>query len=229
MKCWICGQQGNTGEHLVKGSDLRSYFGDVSQNSPIFFHTNDKKNIPVGSIKSKRFKSNALICNRCNSAVTQPYDRAWEALSIYLRLNWLDLMKSQEIDLTKVFPGSVHKSMLNVHLYFVKLFGCRIVEIGAPIDTGAFSEALLNQKAHKDIFIAFGPRPGIVEHKYAGFTPIHSMDIDGVSAFATWLYMIDNLAVNVIYAPKYRAAGVMKNTWHPEKPHKIIGIKAFKT
>ena len=119
--------------------------------------------------------------------------------------------------------------MLNVHLYFVKLFGCRIVESGAPIDTGAFSEALLNQKANNDIFIAFGQRPGKVAHKYAGLTPIQSTDIDGVSAFATWLYMIDNLAVNVIYAPKNRAAGVMKNTWHPEKPNNIIRIKAFKT
>lgn len=85
MKCWICGQEGNTGEHLIKESDLRSYFGDISQKCPIFFHTKDKRNIPVGSLKSKRFKSDALICNRCNSALTQPYDRAWETLSIYLR------------------------------------------------------------------------------------------------------------------------------------------------
>jgi hypothetical protein len=53
------------------------------------------------------------------------------------------------------------------------------------------------------------------------------MDIDGISAFAAWLYMIDNLAVNIIYAPKYRAAGVMKDTWHPKKPNKIIRIKDF--
>ena len=160
---------------MIKGSDLRSYFGDISQKCPIFFHTKDKRNILVGSLKSKRFKSDALICNKCNSAVTQPYDRAWEALSIYLRSNWLDLLNSKKINLAKVFPGRVHKSMLYVHLYFVKLFGCRIVESGAPIDTRALSQALLNQKANKDIFIAFGPRPGKVEHKYAGLTPIWSV------------------------------------------------------
>lgn len=227
MKCWICGQEGNTGEHLIKRSDLRSYFGDISQKCPIFFHTKDKKNIPVGSLKSKRFKSDALICNKCNSSLTQPYDRAWEALSIYLRSNWLYLLNRKKINLAKVFPGGVHKSMLYVHLYFVKLFGCRIVESGASIDTSALSQALLHQKANNDIFIAFGPRPGKVAHKYAGLTTIHSMDIDGVSAFATWVYTIDNLAVNVIYAPKYKPAGVMKNTWHPDKPNKIIRIKVF--
>ena len=207
MKCWICGQEGNTGEHMIKASDLRSYFGDISQKSPIFFHTSDKRNIPVGTLKSKRFKFDVLICNKCNSALTQPYDRSWESLSVYLRSNWPDILKSRKINLEKAFPGRVHRSMLFVHLFFVKLFGCKIVESKAPIDTGSLSEALLKKKAHKDIFIAFGPRPGKVDYKYAGLTPIHSMDIDGVSAFATWLYMIDKLAVNVIYAPKYSADG----------------------
>ena len=227
MKCWICGQEGNTGEHMIKASDLRSYFGDVSQKNPIFFHTKERRNIPVGSLKSKRFRFDSLICNKCNSDLTQPYDRSWEVLSAYLRSNWPELLKSRKIRLAKVFPGSVHRSMLFVHLYFVKIFGCKIVESKAPIATSSLSEALLNKKAHKDIFIAFGPRPGKINHKYAGLTPICSMDIDGISAFATWLYMIDNLAVNIIYAPKYRADSVMKDTWHPKKLNKIIRIKDF--
>jgi hypothetical protein len=225
MKCWICGQEGNTGEHMIKASDIRSYFGNISQKNPIFFHTKEKRNISVGSLKSKRFKFDSLICNNCNSSLTQPYDRAWELLSAYLRSNWPDLLKFRKVKLAKIFPGSVHRSMLFVHLYFVKIFGCKIVVSEAPIATESISEALLNKKAHKDIFIAFAPKPGKVDHKYAALTPIHSMDIDGISAFATWLYMIDNLAVNIIYAPKYRAAGVMKDTWHPDKPNKIIKIK----
>jgi len=140
MKCWICGQEGNTGEHMIKASDLRSYFGNISQKNPIFFHTKEKKNIPVGSLKSKRFKFDSLICNNCNSSLTQPYDQAWEQLSAYLRSNWPDLLKSRKVNLTKIFPGSVHRSMLFVHLYFLKIFGCKIVESGAPIDTVSFSD-----------------------------------------------------------------------------------------
>ena len=204
MECWICREKGNTGEHLIKASDLRSYFGDISQKMPLYFHTSEKKNIPIGSLKSKRLKSDALICNKCNSARTQQYDKAWKSLSIYLRSNWPQVHKSRKVKLADVFPGSIRESMLYVHLYFVKLFGCRIVESGAPIEIVTFSEALLNQKSHKDIYIAFGQRPGKVEHKYAGIIPIQSIDINGTSVFATWLYMIDQLAVNIIFAPKYK-------------------------
>lgn len=212
---------------MIKASDLRSYFGDVSQESPIFFHTNQKRNIPVGSSKSKRLKFSALICNKCNSSITQPYDRAWETLSEYLRSNWQDLLKERKVNLPKVFPGSVHKSMLFVHLYFVKIFGCKIVESEAPIKISSFSESLLNRKSHKNIFIAFAPRPGKVDHKYAGIMPIQSIDISGVSASATWIYMIDKLAVCIFYAPISKVHGVMKDTWHPDKPNKMIRIKEF--
>lgn len=227
MKCWICGEDGNTGEHLVKASDLRSHFGNVSQEMPLYFHTSKKRNIPVGSLKSKRLKSKGLICNNCNSALTQPYDKAWESLSLYLRSNWDQLHKAGKVNLAKVFPGSVKESMLYVHLYFVKIFGCSIVESGAPINIQAFSQSLLNIEAHKDIFIAFGPCLGEVDHNFAGATPINSVDIDGISAFATWLYMVENIAVNIVFAQKYKAPGVMKNTWHPSSVQKILKLKKW--
>jgi len=230
MKCWICGKKGSTGEHLIKASDLKSYFGEVSQKAPLYFHTSKKKNIPVGSIKkSKRLKSDALICNYCNSSLTQPYDKAWEQLSSYLRTNWEQVYSSGKANLTKVFPGNVKKSLLNVHLYFVKLFGCRIIEDGVPIDITPFQKSLLHKKSHKNIYIAIGPRPGKVAHKYAGLTPIESLNINGGSAFATWLYMIDQLAVNIIYVTKYRHPNIMENTFHPDKFNIILKIKEFKT
>ena len=228
MKCWICDKNGNTGEHLVKASDLRTHFGNVSQEKPLYFHTSEKKNIPVGSLKSKRLKSKALICNNCNSSLTQPYDKAWEHLSAYLRSNWDHLFKAGKVDLSKVFPGSVKQSMLYVHLYFVKIFGCGIVESGAPISIEEFSQSLLYSKAHKDIFIAFGPRLGKIEHKYAGVSPINSMNLDGVSAFATRFYLIDNIAVNIIFAREYKAPGAMKNTWHPSAIQKKLKLKKWK-
>lgn len=230
MKCWICGKSGNTGEHLIKASDLKSYFGHVDQKAPLFFHTSEKKNIPVGSIKkSKRLKSNALICNHCNSSVTQPYDRAWEQLSNYLRANWEEVTNPGKVKLTKVFPGNVRKSLVYVHLYFVKLFGCRIVEDGVPIDISSFQTALLRSKSQKNIYLAIGPRPGNIDHKYAGLTPVQSLNINGDSAFATWLYMIDQIAVNIIYVTKYRHPNVMENTFHPDNFTINIKIKEFRT
>ena len=74
-----------------------------------------------------------------------------------------------------------------------------------------------------------GPRPGKVEYKYAGLTPIESLNINGSSAFATWLYTVDQLSVNIIYVTKYRHPNVMKNTFHPNKLNIILKIKEFKT
>ena len=123
MKCWICGKLGTTGEHLIKASDLRSYFGEVSQEIPIYFHTSEKKNFPVGSIKkSKSLKSDALICNECNSSRTQLYDKAWERLSGYLSANWQETLAARQFNLTNIFTGKVRESLLYIHLFFVKLF-----------------------------------------------------------------------------------------------------------
>lgn len=228
MNCWICGKTGNTGEHLIKASDLKSLFGNVSQSSPVYFHTSKANNIPVGSIKrSNRLKSDALICNYCNSSMTQPYDKAWEQLSEYLRGNWDKITTSGIVDMTKVFRGTVRKSMLYVHLYFVKLFGCRIVQDNVPISIEPFQYSLLQTKPHKNIYLSIGPRPGNVEKKYAGVTPIESLDLNGDSAFATWLYMIDMLSVNVLFVTKYRAPKVMKDTFHPENFVTKIKLKGL--
>ena len=227
MKCWICGNEGNTGEHLLKVSDLKSHFGHVSQKKPIFYHTEGKKNVPIGSIKGKKLKSKALICNNCNSNLTQPYDKAWEKLSAYLRANWAELSKTRKLNLSKVFPGSSRKSLLDVHLYFVKLFGCRIIEHSIPIDISEFSNALQKRITHRAIFISIGNRPGEVKHKYAGVTPIESVNEGDRSVFATWLYIIDPIAVNIIYSTVPDNEKVLHNSWHPSMACKIIKLTRF--
>jgi hypothetical protein len=227
MNCWICGNAGNTGEHLIKASDLRSQFGKVSQNFPLYYHTSDKKNIPVGSTNSKRLKSKALICNTCNSSTTQPYDKAWEKLSIYLRNNICRLNKNGNINLSKVFPGTVKKSMLDVHLYFLKVFGCIIVENEVPISINEFGNCILQREAHKNIFIAFGQNPSTSKINHAGFTPVHSVNKDDKSVFASWGYVVENIAVNIIYADEFKNPVVMKNTWHPSMVQKHLRIKQY--
>jgi hypothetical protein len=118
MECWICGQEGTTGEHLLKASDLKSEFGSASQSDPLFLHTKDQRNQKINSIKKSRLvKSKALICSNCNNARTAPHDKAWEKLSKYLR-NIKDLKAGKILKLNNVFPGSISTQMLNVHLYF---------------------------------------------------------------------------------------------------------------
>jgi len=227
MICWICGKEGFTGEHLIKASDLKSQFGQVSQDYPLYYHSGKKKNIPVGSLNSKRLKSNALICNSCNSSTTQPHDKAWEQLSSYLKSNITVYQKNNKIKLSKIFPGSVHRSMLYVHLYFLKIFGCIIVENKASIPIGEISESILKCKAHKNIYIAFGENPVKSKNNHAGYTPIHSVDMGNESVFASWMYVTDNIAVNIIYADEYKDQNVMRNTWHPSSIKKYLALKKY--
>jgi hypothetical protein len=46
MKCWICGNDANSGEHLMKASDLQSLFGHVTQQAPLYFHTDQRETSP---------------------------------------------------------------------------------------------------------------------------------------------------------------------------------------
>ena len=134
MICWICGSDGNSGEHLVKASDIKSVFKNISQNTPLVYRRSDTLKRKIGSRKANILKSNALICTDCNNKRTSDHDRAWETLSEYLRQYPLEKRGPLRIRLSKVFKQNRFQNVLAAHLYFVKLFGCRIIEESIPID-----------------------------------------------------------------------------------------------
>jgi hypothetical protein len=118
VKCWICGNEAKTGEHLAKVSDLKAIFPNVSQKKPLFFSADSKRNKKTGSIKnSQHLKSKAQICEYCNTTRTQPYDWAWEKLSKYFQGKTPSIKSGDIIKLDKVFPSTTKKSMLDVHYF----------------------------------------------------------------------------------------------------------------
>ncbi len=228
MDCWICGEPATTREHRVKASDIRTYFGEFSQKSPLYFHTSERKNIPVGSVKSDKFKFESKLCNACNSSLTQPHDKAWEKLSAYLQGNFPRISRVRRIDLSRVFPGATRRSLLNVHLFFLKLFGCIIAEHDVPIDLAPFANALRNGTAHPNVHLAFGPRMGLTRHKFACMTPIQALNKDGVPVFASWLYIVGEVAVDVIYSTESQFMQVIRDSWHPNTASKTLRLSNFK-
>lgn len=206
----------------MKASDLRSYFGHVDQREPLYFHSDKKRNIPVGSIKSNRFMSQALLCAKCNNERTQPYDRAWETLSRYLRENWQTISKARKIDLSKVFPGAVARQSLNVHLYFVKLFGCRIAEANVPISIRKFSDCLLYGRAHDEVFLVLSETHYLPNHKLAQVTEIQARNIESVTDKAAWIYTLGELSIQVGYLASTANDILWPQAWHPNRGGKIV-------
>lgn len=223
VNCWICGQPANSREHRTKASDLRAQFKDVSQKSPVYLHTKARRNLQVGSIKkSSALKSEAPFCHDCNTTLTAPYDRAWEKLSEYLRTT-TGLKKGSAINLSRVFPGRTKQGMLHVHLFFVKLFGCAIQELGVPIDLEPFRVALLNGTAHPRVRIALGITDTIV----TGSSDLELASMNGRPAFATWFYVTGKIALNIMYVePSERRKGLI-GSWHPSTISKSLVLLGF--
>lgn len=226
MKCWICSNEAGTGEHLTKASDLRSVFGHVSQGNPIYFHNSRHRNLPVRGIKSNTLKSNALLCARCNNERTQPYDRAWQRLSAYLRSK-PPIRCGDLVCLHKIFPGAVKQSMLQVHLFFVKLFGCIIVEHAVPIEIAGFSAAILEQSPHPNLYIAFSPYVDRLEGRSVGISDLETAQIMGRVVYAVWLYVLDKFTIRVMYAEPNEHRKGLVHAWHPSTVRKCVRVAAF--
>lgn len=221
MSCWICGGEAVSGEHKIKASDLKSEFGDVSQKNPLYISDNKNCMTPVGSIKrtqSLRFSSK--ICSFCNNSRTQDFDLAWEKLSSYLRKNNKSSRK-ERINLVKVFPGSINKEMLNVHLYFLKILGCAIVSSGASINMSPLTECIMKTKAHPYLYLTFEFND---ELGRAGTSDLDVEMIGDRSSAVVWLYNIGNIAVKILLAdPLVKRRGHEKG-WHPEQRSKFLNI-----
>jgi len=208
--CWICStEEGTTGEHITKRSDIKAVLGATG---PLHLHNRQRRNIKLQSLNAKKLKSAAPICNTCNSARTQPHDYAWEALSEALRLRRPVLKHGDIVRTNRIFPHNTAKQMLNVHLFFVKWLGCRIVESNIPISPpiASFSEAIVNQRPHPNIWLSFGmsDRAG-----WVGASDVSAATFTGSPSTHDYLcriYYVDKLEVRV------RLSGVkLKDDWHP--------------
>jgi len=221
--CWICKKnKADSGEHKTKRSDLLSVLGKPTQGEPFFYHDMLKANRPVGSLDANILKSPVRICVHCNNTRTQPHDRAWETMSDRLRSRRLAV--GQWVRCNRVFGYSTKREMLNVHLYFLKLFGCMIAEAKAnghdvPIDLDPFSKAIMSGTPHAEAHLQFGKHDGSV-----GRSDLHCWTTDpGKSVLGGWLYELETIAVSVIYVQAGRFEH-RRDLWHP---HSRTSAKRF--
>lgn len=208
----------NSREHIIQQSDLKSLFGTPTQGDPIVFNSGLKKNKPLGSLKTpKDLKSEAGICHYCNTTRTQAYDISWQVFSTSLREKLSLLKAGQTIACNKIFLYDTSRGMRNIHLFFLKKFGCDIEASNIKaINIDGFSNAILNGRVHPNVFLSFGPTPNIPKQMAMRTNMQLVNGSDGLCAFAIWAYIVDNLTVHVMYAlPTEKNRTGMINAWHP--------------
>jgi hypothetical protein len=222
--CWICGGAATTGEHKTKRSDLKAVFQEPTQRSPLFLRNDGQKSLRIGTLDNRQFKFPNRLCAHCNNARTQPHDRAWERLSEALRQRVETMRGPCSFRANRVFPYDTRRQLLNVHLYFVKIFGCMILEGNVPIDTLPFSAALLAGRAHPNVYLKFGRMRLLTGQPYAGRSNLETAARQGETdcAFATWFYSVGDLAVNVMYALPGERRNGLRDAWHPRMTSRLL-------
>src|SRR5216683_2911917 len=113
MNCWICGVPATTGEHKTKQSDARAVLGKPTQARPFYYHDKSVRNRRIGSYKGEFLKSSSRLCARCNNEVSQPYDRAWERMSEWLRKRQPPLRPGNTVRMDRIFPMDTARQMRN--------------------------------------------------------------------------------------------------------------------
>jgi hypothetical protein len=105
--------------------------------------------------------------------------------------------------------------MTNVHLFFLKLFGCMLCEAKAnghelPIDIAPFRQAIISGCPHPEVHLQFGKCDGTV-----GRSNLHCWTTRHGSVLAGWLYELDTIAISVLFAQAKRREH-RTNLWHPK-------------
>jgi hypothetical protein len=147
-------------------------------------------------------KSPGRICPYCNNPHYPAADRAWEALSAASRARRPALAPGDVVRTNRILPHDTAREMLNVHLYFVKLFGCRIERNGIPLDITGLADAIMSYQAHPRVYLKSGCGRAFAGEPMTGMPDMWlTPSLAGrPSTFATWFYDIDTVGVNVMFA-----------------------------
>lgn len=215
MKCWICGSVANSGEHIVKKSDLAGLFPNVSQAEPIFLQKNELRNQKVGSLRSPKLTHPEKLCAKCNNSLTQPHDIAWQRLSNAMRVHSPRLEPGAAFRAQAAFPNHTHRQLLGVHHYFLKAFGCMIKSGGVNIPLAPFADSILRGRAHPLVYLKFGCG---IDEEVAGVSDMWTDSLEnGEVVYATWIYQVGRMWVNLMFANDGQDREGLVGAWHPRQ------------
>jgi len=225
-RCWICGSLADSGEHKAKASDVRSILGTPTHHKPFHLRSQKDGNQKLKGINVDAIKWNDKICSHCNNAVSAPYDRAWERLSTFLKAFPHGL---PSINLQAVYGPKYQTELQNLYLYFVKLFGCYIVNSRVAIDTGDFSKSLLERCDLSDFYIRCSYFPNWPVEKMIALTEMAVANDQYGPCIAIAGYAIGPWCIDMTYcAPRAEAPPIIASSFKPSIKHKTVAVNRVK-
>jgi hypothetical protein len=225
-ECWICGAPADSGEHKAKRSDIRSILGTPTQHMP--FHLRSQKNgkQKLIGLNSQPVIWSDKICSPCNNAVSAPYDRAWERLSTFLQGVPHGL---PSINLQAIYGDKYQAELMNLYLYFVKLFGCYVVNAGIDIDKRQFGKSLLEKHEHPDFYIRCSYFPNWPVQKMIALTEMAVAHDKYGPCIAIAGYGIGPWCIDMTYwAPRAEAPPIIASSFKPSSKHKSLVVNQVK-
>lgn len=229
MKCWICAEnEAATREHRIKRTDLDLHAGPVSPDRPLFRKPDGERPLRIASSRATALAFEKTVCNRCNSHTTQTHDRAWEQLSRYLYDHESALSRRNRVWLQDVFGAHYPEYGVRVHLYFLKIFGCKCLDAGVEIDLKTIAANITGGSPSLALFLAFGLMPPLQPgERFALETPIFVLqhEADGRIAAVLSFYVVGRIAVQLFYFPYFRPP--QSGLWNPSAGSSVLRLRHY--
>lgn len=146
---------------------------------------------------------------------------------------WTPALRPDSVVRTnRIFPTDTARQMLAVHLFFVKAFGCVVVEAGgtAKIDVQSLAAAIRGGRAHPNIYLGIGIPQHIAKGPIVSASDLTVVTPDGSSHgadLATWFYNVNGICITVVYAPDMAAWARNEGLWHPRDGSGRFVVKDF--
>lgn len=133
-KCWICDSKADSAEHKFKKSDFVRLWGKgpyKNDNELLHFKEGNQKFIQGPN--SKKVKFEKIICHKCNTTLTQPFDRAYAEFIKFVENNTAEIIHKRMINFQSVYGDDFEEKQRNLFKYYAKCFGCRLADAGRDI------------------------------------------------------------------------------------------------
>ena len=183
-QCWICGAPAVTREHKFKKTDVARAGGEWAFEERPFFLGKDKfSRIPAPD--SKLVKFGKVLCQHCNCAGTQRYDKAYDQFLEWVSTSSRNAMSLDRIDFEAIYGAVWQEGVLCLLKYFLKHFGCVLSDRGYTIPLDLTD--LFDRNDTAPFFVSFARNSHWFKFERSGNGPLGNFPMLGMLSESTGL------------------------------------------